>query len=74
MRLLLLLLAGVTLVKSIPKITKAAANATGHITAGLDDMYSGVARKIGQTTESIEDRLAERRYNSETNRQLPPQA
>ncbi len=74
MRLLLLLLAGVTLVKSIPKITKAAVKAGGHITAGFDDMYSGVAKKVGQTTESIEDKLAERRYASEANRQLPPQA
>ncbi|MBX9868423.1 MAG: hypothetical protein K2X63_01365 [Burkholderiaceae bacterium] len=66
MRLLLLFFAGVTVIKSIPRIRKVAVHMSNQAANTFDDVYSDVAKKVGKTAESIDDRIAERRYAVES--------
>lgn len=66
MRYLLLLAAGLVLVKQLPKIAAIAVRAAGDAAARFDDLYSEAARKAGQATEAMADRHAERRHTDKS--------
>ena len=60
MRILILLIAGAVFIKNRQKIKDVVVQASTDAAKKFDDVYSGAAKNIGQTFESIDDKLAER--------------
>lgn len=59
-----LLNTGAALIKRLPELVRAGARASGRVASGFDELFSEVTRRIGRTTEVIEDRMAERRSSA----------
>lgn len=64
MRFLLTFAAGLIIGRNWNKIKKGLVPLVGDAAAQFDAMYAQAAQKVGQKVESIEDRIAERRFHA----------
>lgn len=63
MRFVFLFAAGVLVGKNWDKIRGAVVPFAGDASARFDTLYAETARKVGQSVEDFEDRIAEKRYH-----------